>query len=71
MARGVRRLWSLYSQNEDIIQIGAYETGSNPDLDRAIELKPAINRFLTQEHDEAYSFEQTVQLLTAVDEESA
>jgi len=71
MARGVRRLWSLYSQNEDIIQIGAYETGSNPDLDRAIELKPAINRFLTQEHDEAYSFEQTVQLLAAVDEESA
>jgi flagellum-specific ATP synthase len=69
MARNVRRLWSLYSQNEDIIQIGAYEAGSNPELDRAIELKPAINRFLAQEQDEAYSFEQTVQQLAAVNEE--
>jgi flagellum-specific ATP synthase len=69
LARAVRRLWSLYSQNEDIIQIGAYEAGSNPELDLAIKLKPAINRFLTQEHDDAFSLSETLDQLSELGQE--
>jgi flagellum-specific ATP synthase len=64
LARAVRRLWSIYSQNEDIIQIGAYEAGSNPELDLAIQLKPAIDSFLTQEQDEIFPLPQTVELMS-------
>ena len=48
IARKLRRLWSLYRQNEDIIQIGAYESGSNAELDLAIKFKPDIDKFLIQ-----------------------
>ena len=32
-ANRFRRLWTLFQQNEDLINVGAYEKGSNPDLD--------------------------------------
>ena len=34
LANSLRRLWTLYQQNQDLINVGAYEAGSNPDLDR-------------------------------------
>lgn len=40
---------SVYSSAQDMIEIGAYERGNNPELDRAINLKPEIDKFLTQE----------------------
>jgi flagellum-specific ATP synthase len=49
MANRFRRLWSLYQQNQDLIQVGAYEAGSNPDLDQAIRLRPAMEHFLQQD----------------------
>ena len=39
LANRFRRLWSVYQQNQDLIQVGAYETGSNPTLDEAIRLR--------------------------------
>jgi flagellum-specific ATP synthase len=49
LANRFRRLWSLYQQNQDLIQVGAYEAGSNPDLDQAIRLRPAMEHFLQQD----------------------
>ena len=49
MANRFRRLWSLYQQNQDLIQVGAYETGSNPELDQAIRLREAMENFLRQD----------------------
>jgi flagellum-specific ATP synthase len=49
VANRFRRLWSLYQQNIDLIQVGAYEAGSNPDLDEAIRLRPAMEHFLRQD----------------------
>jgi len=48
-ANKLRRLWSLYQQNVDLIQVGAYENGSNPDLDEAIRLHDRIVNFLRQD----------------------
>jgi len=49
LANRVRRLWSLYEQNQDLIQVGAYEHGTNPDLDLAIQLRVEIEAFLKQD----------------------
>jgi flagellum-specific ATP synthase len=48
-ANRFRRLWSLYQQNQDLIQVGAYVSGSNPDLDEAIRLRPLMETFLRQD----------------------
>jgi flagellum-specific ATP synthase len=49
LANRFRRLWSLYQQNQDLIQVGAYEAGSNADLDQAIRLRAAMEQFLQQD----------------------
>lgn len=49
VANRFRRLWSLYQQNVDLIQVGAYEAGSNPEVDEAIRLRPAMESFLRQD----------------------
>ena len=50
-ANHARRLWSLYQQNEDLITVGAYEAGSDPELDRAIAKREELARFLQQAMD--------------------
>jgi len=44
----VRELLALYREKEDLISIGAYSSGSDQRIDRAIELMPAIDNFLRQ-----------------------
>jgi len=44
-----RRLWSLYQQNVDLIQVGAYQPGTNAEIDQAIAARPAMENFLRQE----------------------
>lgn len=47
-ARQVRELLAAYSESEDLINVGAYQKGSDPTLDRAIAAMPGINKFLQQ-----------------------
>jgi flagellum-specific ATP synthase len=49
IANRFRRLWSLYQQNVDLIQVGAYQAGSNPEIDQAIVLRETMEKFLCQE----------------------
>lgn len=44
----VRRHMAVYKEQEDLINVGAYVRGSNPQVDEAIEKMPAIREFLTQ-----------------------
>ena len=48
-ANRFRRLWTLYQQSQDLIQVGAYESGSSRDLDQAIKLRPALEAYLRQD----------------------
>jgi len=59
----LRQLLAIYRTNEDLINIGAYVTGSNPRVDLAIRMYPAIQKFLRQEIQEKFSLAQTVELL--------
>ncbi len=47
-ANQIRRLLAIYKDSEELIRVGAYQKGSDPDLDRAIALMPALREFLTQ-----------------------
>lgn len=53
MARELRRMYSTYQQNRDLISVGAYRSGSDPSIDKAIAKHPAILNFLQQDMDEA------------------
>jgi flagellum-specific ATP synthase len=48
LARRFRQTLSIYQQNRDLISIGAYQRGSDPRIDSAIELWPAMQKFLMQ-----------------------
>jgi flagellum-specific ATP synthase len=43
-----RKALSDYRQAEDLINVGAYVSGSNPDIDSAIQCRPTLNAFLKQ-----------------------
>ncbi|PKM46141.1 MAG: flagellum-specific ATP synthase FliI [Gammaproteobacteria bacterium HGW-Gammaproteobacteria-1] len=70
-ARGFKRIYSTYQQNRDLISVGAYVKGSNPQIDEAIRLYPSLTDFLQQGIDEPVDFEQSMHDLTAVVENSA
>ena len=59
LSNKLRRLWSLYQQNVDLIQVGAYENGSNPELDEAIRLNDRIVGFLRQDMHISQDYEVT------------
>ena len=60
VASKLRNLLSIYNSNFDLISIGAYKSGTNPQLDEAISKIDKINAFLTQSVDEAFSYEEIV-----------
>ena len=59
----MRNLLALYRENKDLIDVGMYQTGSNPKLDIAIELMPQINAFLQQKTTDIVSMKTTIQAL--------
>ena len=63
LARKLKELISVYEENKDLVQIGAYQLGTNPVLDEAIKLQPKISKFLSQEIDERVSLPDTVEEL--------
>ncbi len=48
-ARAFKQLYSIYQQNRDLINVGAYEKGSDEMIDAAIEAMPILDDFLRQE----------------------
>ncbi|KAF2959394.1 MULTISPECIES: flagellar protein export ATPase FliI [unclassified Thermotoga] len=62
-ANRLRSLMSAYESAKDLIEIGAYKSGTNPLVDKAVEMKDEIDSFLKQGVFERSSFEETVQKL--------
>lgn len=65
-ASRMRNMLSTYQSNQDLLSIGAYKAGSNPELDDAIAHIHNINSFLQQSVSEKSTFEQTAQALIDV-----
>ncbi len=70
----VRHLLSAYQQSEDLISLGAYQSGSNPRTDVAIRLREPILKYLCQTVSQRVSFSDSVnqlrQLARLADEEN-
>lgn len=62
----VLRAMALYRENEDLIQLGAYAKGSNPQLDQAIALHGQVESFLIQGVEEQTDFAATLDRLGAM-----
>ena len=52
IVKSARQALSAYSNMEELIRIGAYRAGSDPQIDRAILLNPDLEAFLSQDKDE-------------------
>jgi flagellum-specific ATP synthase len=65
-ANAMRLMMAAHSRSEDLIRIGAYQKGTDPVLDNAIENLPAIHGFLRQKPDEFWSYDEAVQRLVAL-----
>lgn len=60
-AGALRNLLAVHAKNEDLINIGAYVTGSDPVCDKAIGLMDNINGFLLQSTKEKFNYDETIQ----------
>ena len=66
LAGKLKNIMATYNEAEDLINIGAYKNGSNPNIDYAIEKINAVNAFLQQGTDEKFTFEETVAQLKQI-----
>ncbi len=62
----LRRLMAVYARSEDLVRIGAYKPGSDPDLDRALRAREAMRTFMTQESKERNRLGDSIRRLSEV-----
>jgi flagellum-specific ATP synthase len=65
-----RELMSVFADMEELIRLGAYRKGSDPKVDRAIAMNPALEAFLSQQREERTSIADGYQLLEAIVEKA-
>lgn len=62
-AQFLNQLLSVYKDSEDLINIGAYQRGSNPEIDMSLKYIQAINDFTRQKVDEKVTYLQVQERL--------
>jgi flagellum-specific ATP synthase len=62
----IRRQMAIYAEAEDMINVGAYHAGSNPDIDQAIAVHKPIEEFLIQAVEEPSSLGETLSRMAAI-----
>ncbi len=65
-ASKLKEMLAIYTEAEDLINVGAYQPGNNPRLDKAVSLIDKIRAFLKQDTHESIDFEDTVQRLMSM-----
>jgi len=61
-----RELLSVYADMEELIRLGAYRKGSDPDVDRAIAMNPVLEAFLSQQREDVTTIGEGYERLTAI-----
>jgi flagellum-specific ATP synthase len=62
----LRKMMSVYARSEDLVRIGAYKPGSDPDLDRALRARAAMRTFMTQDAHEQVRFADCILSLSSL-----
>ena len=62
-ARRLKQLYSRYMRGRDLVSMGAYIAGTDPELDAALQAWPKIQAFLQQDSEVAIPIDQTETLL--------
>jgi len=65
-ANALRLSMAAYARSEDLIRIGAYQKDSDPVLDKAVQILPALNTFLQQRPDARFRYVEAVDALMAL-----
>lgn len=71
MAGKLKNVMATYQEAEDLINIGAYKTGSNKQIDYAISKIDQVNDFLCQSTEDKYDFDEIVGALKQMFQETA
>jgi flagellum-specific ATP synthase len=65
-ANALRLSMAAYARSEDLIRIGAYQKGTDPVLDNAVKILPALHTFLQQRPDALDEYEDVIEQLMAL-----
>jgi flagellum-specific ATP synthase len=66
LAQQFKQIYSTYRQNQDLINVGAYAMGTDPNIDNAIALFPRLNNLVNQGMHEAVNWDVSLQNLNQV-----
>ena len=66
IVKAARQSLAAYANMEELIRIGAYRAGADPQVDRAIALNPSLEGFLAQDKDEATSLDDSFNILAHI-----
>ncbi len=62
----LKQCYAEYQRSRDLIQVGAYQPGSDPQLDQAIQMMPAIRAYLSQDMRQPVSLKEAHQALQSL-----
>jgi flagellum-specific ATP synthase len=63
MSKAVRQILSICRKNQDLVSIGAYKPGTDPNIDQAFSFKPKLDAYLQQEMKEVVPYAMCVNML--------
>jgi flagellum-specific ATP synthase len=66
LVRAARQTLAAYANMEELIRIGAYRAGADPQIDRAIALNPELEAFLSQDKDETSTLDEAFMRLDGI-----
>lgn len=69
LAMSIKKHMAVYTESEDLINVGAYNKGSSEDIDAAIRKIGPIRQFLTQSTDEHFTIEETLKAMDHITNE--
>ena len=65
-AEYIKRMFSIYQENKDLVLMGGYSQGQNEEIDKAIEIWPKICGLIKQDLTEKSNFDKSIQNLQGI-----